>query len=360
MRGGGFGLPAATPTPSVRYVEIVTAGQNISPGTQISESMLGTIKIPESNLVTEEFTNKADVVGQYAKYQIAQNVPIMASMVSATAGNVNLPGSTWAPLIPQGLTAIAIPITRLSSTAFGIRDGDYVNVIVTMLLVDVDANYQSLTPNSTTGVLAPNSRTIMVGGGQSTNPTGALTSGEDILNLTAESVSGAFLSPQGRVEFDASLQVPFYIVPSETQRPRLVTQLVMQNVQVLHMGTFLLPGETSGGLVSSQPSGTATPGPTAQAQVSQVTRPDIITLMVTPQDAVTLTYLIYSGAQLTLTLRNPNDIDLRSTTEAATLQYLLSQYNIPVPAKLPYSMQPRIDDLLIPTLPNDTIVISAK
>ena len=40
-------------------------------------------------------------------------------------------------------------------------------------------------------------------------------------------------------------------------------------------------------------------------------------------------------------------------TEAATLQFLLSQYNIPVPAKLPYALQPRIDALTSPSLPND-------
>jgi pilus assembly protein CpaB len=77
--------------------------------------------------------------------------------------------------------------------------------------------------------------------------------------------------------------------------------------------------------------------------------------MVSPQDAVTLNYLIFSGAQITLTLRNPNDVDNYPPTEAATLQYLLSQYNIPVPAKLPYSLEPRIDSLVPPYMPNDAV-----
>jgi pilus assembly protein CpaB len=54
-----------------------------------------------------------------------------------------------------------------------------------------------------------------------------------------------------------------------------------------------------------------------------------------------------------MTLRNVLD-DSRVATEAATLQFLLSQYNIPVPAKLPYTMQPRIDALNAPSLPNST------
>jgi hypothetical protein len=53
-----------------------------------------------------------------------------------------------------------------------------------------------------------------------------------------------------------------------------------------------------------------------------------------------------------MSLRNVLD-DSRVATEAATLQFLLSQYNIPVPAKLPYTVQPRIDALSAP-LQNNT------
>jgi pilus assembly protein CpaB len=84
--------------------------------------------------------------------------------------------------------------------------------------------------------------------------------------------------------------------------------------------------------------------------------PDIVTLMVSQQDAVTLTYLVYTGAKFTLTLRGAGD-QSRIETEAATLQYVLSQYAIPVPAKLPYALQPRIDELLPPILPNDNVIV---
>ncbi len=361
FKGGGFGTSSAISTPAIHSVEVVTAGQNISTGKQITLDMLETIKIPEEYLVKGEFTTKAEVSGQFAKIQIPQGVPIMDSMISLTPGNVNLNGSSWAPMIPQGLTAIAIPISRLSSSAYGIRDGDFVDVIVTMLLVDVDANYQSILPNVTAGILAPNGRSILLGGGNAQTPSGTVISSDQLLNLTAQSVSGLLLSPQGRIEYDASLQAPFYIVPDEAQRPRLVSQMIMQNVQALHVGTFPLPGEEVTGQIV-EPTPTTTPNPANQGQqvASQVQHPDIITLMVTNQDAVTLTYLIYSGAQITLALRNPNDTENQTTTEAATLQYLLSQYNIPVPAKLPYSLQPRLDQLLQPTLPNDTILVPAK
>ncbi len=346
----------AQPTPMDRTVEIVTAGQNIYPGVAITEEMLSTIPIPESQLVAGEFTSKADVVGKYAKLSISQGVVIVSTMLSDTPGNVNLPGSTWAPLVPQGLTAVSIPITRLSSTSYGIRGGDYVNVIVTLLIVDIDPAYQSLLPNQSAGIIAANSRALLIGTGAGQDAITQLTQGE-IINLTAQSVTAGYGGLIGRVDYDEDLAQPFYVVPSEAQRPRLVTQMIMQNIQVLHVGTFPLPGETiSDQLVAPPPGTTPTPGSaTEQQQTTAVVRPDVITLMVTNQDAVMLTWLVYSGAQITLTLRNPNDQTIAPTPEAATLEYLLTQYDIPVPAKLPYGLQPRVDKLVPPTLPNDIV-----
>ncbi|MBI4730877.1 MAG: hypothetical protein HY781_01875 [Chloroflexi bacterium] len=307
-------------TPQTQYVEIITAGQNIYPGTPITEEMLSSIQIPQEQLVAGEYTNKADVVGMYAKLAITQGVPIVSSMLSVSPGNVNLPGSTWAPFIPQGLTAVPIPITRLTSVAYGIRDGDYVNIIVTFLVVDVDAAYQTLLPNATAGILASNGSALLIGAGSGEDATTQLTQGE-ILNLTAQVVSAGSGGPIGRVEYNEDLQQPFYVVPSEAQRPRLVTQMIMQNIQVLHVGNFPLPGET----VSDQlvaPTGDATPTPGAvqtDEQATVIVRPDIITLMVPNQDAVTLTWLVYNDVQITLTLRNPNDQVIGAQPDAATL-----------------------------------------
>jgi pilus assembly protein CpaB len=156
------------------------------------------------------------------------------------------------------------------------------------------------------------------------------------------------------------LNETFYILPSEEQRPRLVSQTLIQNVVVLQMGNFLTPSERAA-LEATQPAPTATPEPGAeQPQQAAPTPtpvpppPDVITLIVTPQDAVTLNFLIYGGAQLTLVLRNPRDADV-VTTEAVTLQYLLDQYNIPIPVKLPYGFQPAVTALVPPTLKNDVV-----
>jgi Flp pilus assembly protein CpaB len=356
--------PATTTEPQATAgalsVEIVTAGQNIYPGTKITEAMLNTIQISQEDLVVGEYTNVADVVGLYAKLAITQGVPLVSSMFTATPGTVNLPGSTWSGYIPQGLTAVSIPITRLTSVAYGIRDGDYVNVIVTFMLVDVDAAYQTILPNSTGAVVTSNGSALLIGTGTGEDATTTLQTSELLLNLTAQSVTAGLGGPVGRVEYNEDLQQPFYVLPSEqTQRPRMVTQMIMQNIQILHVGTFPLPGETVSDQLNAPtpaPEITPTPVPAQTEQtVAVIVRPDIITLMVPNQDAVTLIQLVYSGAQITLTLRNPNDQVVGPQPDAATLEYLLTQYNIPVPAKLPYALEPRTV-LEQPTLANDVPV----
>jgi pilus assembly protein CpaB len=78
----------------------------------------------------------------------------------------------------------------------------------------------------------------------------------------------------------------------------------------------------------------------------------VITLIVNPQDAVTLNYMVYSGAQLTLALRASGD-DSQVVTEATSLDYLMREYNIPMPLSLPIGLEPRVDELVAPYLPND-------
>ncbi|MBE0670728.1 MAG: hypothetical protein IH588_09080, partial [Anaerolineales bacterium] len=174
--------------------------------------------------------------------------------------------------------------------------------------------------------------------------TGYGATGLPILSLGVVTTGAA----QGRLELDPSLQQPYFLIPSETQRPRLVCQMLLQDVVVMKLGSFsLIPS----GTVTTQPAAT---DPEAQQQAPAA--PDIVTLIVTPQDSITLSYLMYTNAQLSLTLRNPSDL-ARQATEASTLQFLLSQYNIPVPAKLPYAMQPALSTLVSPFLTNDTVTV---
>ena len=72
--------------------------------------------------------------------------------------------------------------------------------------------------------------------------------------------------------------------------------------------------------------------------------PDNITLIVTPQEAVNLTYLIDSGVEISLALRSAGDATVIDT-DTATIQFFMDDYQIPLPPKLPYGLAPRVDQV---------------
>jgi Flp pilus assembly protein CpaB len=314
-----------TPTqPVTQNVEVFVAGQNIPQGAAITEDELATISLPQNTVSAVEFTSdkKGQLVGKVAKFPLDQGTVITSSMVTDASKAVSIAGPQWAALIPTGMTAISIPASRLSMVSYGVDDGAHVNLTSCFLFVDVDPSFQSQTPDATA---------VLTGTGF---PQNAL----PVLSLSVGGAGGQ----QGRLELDPSLQQPFFLVPSEAQRPRPVCQTILQDVVVMKRGNFPLSTATAA----------AAQQQTQQQQQGAAPAPDIITLIVSPQDAVTLQYMVYTNAQMMMSLRNPSD-QSRLSTEAATLQFLLSQYNIPVPAKLPYALQPRIDALSAPVLPNE-------
>jgi pilus assembly protein CpaB len=315
-------LSSRAPQPAA--VEVFIAGQNIPQGAEITEDVLTTMTIPTDKVAAVEFTvdEKAQLVGRVAKFPLDQGVVLTTSMVTDSAAAIPIAGPQHASQIPPGMTAASIPASRLSLNAYGISDGAHVNVNACYLFVDVDPSFQSITPNNTSVLTA----------------TGFA---EEALPILTIGVGGAG-GPQGRLELDPSLQQPFYYIPSEQQRARPVCQTILQDVVVMKTGDFSVNAAAVA----------------AQQQQAGAQAPDIVTLIVSPQDAVTLSYMVYTNAKMTLTLRNPSD-QSRLATEAATLQFLLSQYNIPVPAKLPYALQPRIDVLNAPSLPNDVVTAPA-
>jgi Flp pilus assembly protein CpaB len=326
-------------------VDVYYAAQNIAQGAVITEDLLATLKVPEP-VVSVMFTAEELplLIGKVAKFPLDQGVIITETMVSDASSAVPISGPEWASLIPPGMTAMSIPTNRLNVSGYAINDGAHVNINACLLFVDVDPSYQTILPNLT-AVLTGTGLGNIDGGGAATGEGSSFSvTGLPILSLGV-AASGA---PQGRLELDPSVQQPYYVVPSEPQRPRLVCQMLLQDVVVLKLGNFPLVATT------------ATPEQQdPNAQPAAPVAPDLVTLIVSPQDSITLSYLVYSNAQLMLTLRNPSDLG-RVPSEAATLQFLLSQYNIPVPAKLPYAMQPALTTLISPALPNDAPVSSEE
>ncbi len=316
--------PTGGEPPPPTTVKILIAGQSIPQGEKITADALDYIEIPRNALSAVMFTEeqKDQVIGKVAKYPLEQGVVITSSMISE--GALAISGPAWAARIPPGSVAVSIPISRLASVAYGATDGAHVNLTACMLFVDSDPSFQSKTPNTVVTLRGP---------------AGVPPDEMPGITLGAGTIDQPLV--QGRTEVEPSFQQGVYVVPGEQQRPRLVCQTILQDIVVLKLGTFTA---ADAGNVQDQP-------PDGQPQPSQ-SPPDVITLIVSPQDVNTLEWLIYMDAKLSLSLRYAGD-QSRMATEAATLQFLLSQYNIPIPVKLPYVIEPRVDKLVEPILKND-------
>jgi pilus assembly protein CpaB len=316
-------VPLPTTAPVIQTVPIVVTAQAVARGTAFTESVLTTIPYPKDKFNKDIlFTDIKDVVGKKASIDLPAGVPVFSKLV------VDIQGGSFAAFqIPKGLVAISIPIKdRISAMSFGIQPGDHVDVIVTLLYVDLNQDTQTLLPDLTAVVTAPNPGDL-----ENKIPP----------DLTVKIAPGT--SVQGKAALDPTLNQPVYLVPSEKeQRPRMVSQTLLQDAIILQVGDF-----------QSSPSATQptpTTGPTPVSQPKTGEGYDVITLMVPPQDAITLNYLVYAGAKLTLVLRSAGD-DERVQTDAVTLQYLMDKYAIPLPAKQPYGIEPRVDNLEIPIQP---------
>ena len=343
---------ATVPVP-VEKVDIVMVTQKVPRGGVLDRQVLELVPWQKTSLIDGMFTNIDDVVGRQARYELTPGVPLMSGMLVDSADQIS-GGGIAALSIPRGMVAVSIPVSRLSSVSYAPQSGDHVNVIVTTMFVDLDTDFQTVLPNQTLGVIAPGTGTLTGSTGQSQSQGEVQAQGSAGLSVESNSVvalSGGGGATQGRAEVDPVLGQTFYLVPSEKQRPRITSQNLIQDVIVLKMGDFAYEGQQP--QVSETPQAVADGQTAAEGTTTTAPKPpDVVTLIVSPQDAVTLNYLIYSGAELTLALRAAND-DSRFETEAVTLQFLLDQYNIPVPVKLPYGVEPRKDSLSLPVLQND-------
>jgi len=321
----GPGPQPTTAPEQVDTVDIVVTTQKIRRGEEITEGLVQVVPIPKEDYTEGVFFNTVDeVIGGRAKSDLEPHTPLTNALVVAKGSSGSIPSFD----IPKGMVAISIPISKLSSVAYGLQKGDHVNVIVSLMLVDLDTTFQSRLPNRTGVVIAPGP----IGENQ-TNITAVLQSppGYTVDGSTAYSYLG-------RIEIDPTLNNPVFVLPSEEQRPRLVSQTLIQDVVVLQMGYFPLEGQAQ-----AQPTPEATQQNAQGEQTQQTpTAPEVVTLIVSPQDAITLNYLMLANARLNLVMRSAGD-DQRIDTEAVTLQFILDQYRIPNPAKLPYGLEPRLD-----------------
>ncbi|MBI3244758.1 MAG: Flp pilus assembly protein CpaB [Chloroflexi bacterium] len=328
--GGGEPTPPAvegqTQVAPVEVTQIVIAVQPLPRGQPIPAEALGLAPWPVEARPTTAITDTALVIGKLARYDIERGEPVLTTLISDGPDGLSSIGSDAALRIPPGQVALAVPLNRLSGVGYALQEGDHLNVLVSLLFADLEEATQTITP-STASLFT---------------------------NVTADPLTGATtfaLQPigvEGQVKFsegEGGLTIPFFVQPSEEQRPRLVVQQIVQDAVVLGVGNFQE-------LADNEPTPTPLPEGTAPPPPTPVPPPDIITLIVSPQDAVVLTYFLDSKARFTFALRAAGDTT-RVDTESVTLQYTIERFRISVPTQLPYGVQPAVRDVNPPVLPND-------
>src|SRR3972149_272779 len=154
--GGGQAPPEEITSTPIGEAEIVIAAQHISRGSIIPQEAVIISPYPADYLVETMMTDPGLVIGRRARMDIGRGVPITQNMITERAGDLLGTGSDASLAIPPGMTAISMPLSRLSAVAYALRDGDQVDVLVSLLLSDVDVEFQTGLPNESMFLFDPN------------------------------------------------------------------------------------------------------------------------------------------------------------------------------------------------------------
>ncbi|MBN1680613.1 MAG: hypothetical protein JW966_09995 [Anaerolineae bacterium] len=323
---GGEGPVGLEPGQSVQeMVEIVIAVQPLPRGFKIPADAVAKLPWPKDSLPEENnaFKETEEVVGKIARTDLFRGAPILRSQVVDDLKDVAADGSDAAAIIPPGTVAVALPLdlSGIGQVAYGIRDGDYIDVILSFLFIDVDETFQTRLPNNISTLTRLESGDLSIGAPR-----------------------------QGRQEPSTMSPEGVLVGPSEnTQRPRLVVQRTIQNAFVVHVGYF----PADGNFIGQTPTPMeveAPPPPPGEGTEDQATTPapsptsylpEIITLAVDPQEALVLVWAVDSQIPISLALRAAGDVST-APTQAVSLQYMIQNFNVTQPDTLPFAIEPPI------------------
>lgn len=337
-QGAGGGGPTATPLPEVNeegtpiatvegapppveelpsdlppMMEVVVSLQTVPRGWLITENELTTDLRVADAIPSNVITQVEDVVGKYARTDIFQGETItfddLAEDITSIGQNEFGPSS----LIPPGFIAASIPIDRLSSVAYAVSEGDYVDIIITFLFSEIDEEFQSYLLNS--GI-------VLI---EDTDEDG---------NPTIEIV----VIPQlGTFEELATGEIA-HIRPSEDQRPIPIT-MILQNARVIQVGQYVPPEDVT--VPTPTPEvveGEETPTPQqGEALPTSTPFPAVLAIALSPQQQLFLKYAEESSADIDFALRGVNDGQLYEVENMDLLSFM-ERYNIEVPPNTNFTL----------------------
>jgi Flp pilus assembly protein CpaB len=288
----------------------------------------------------DAITDVNDIFGRYARNPIFQGETLTQDALADDPTLIGIEKAGPSSLIPEGSIAAAIPMDRLSGVAYGLDEGDLVDIMITFLFYQIDEEFQTYLQNEGVFILQ-----------DSFAGTEAVTDG------TGEEVAAApevfVISPYGRFE-----QLPngdlAHISPSEFQRPVPIAMIV-QKATVIQVGAWKPPA-------LAQP---PTPVPTAVPEDAEVTPtpftqvtpiaepPDVLVVALTPQQQLLMKYAVETNADIDFALRgfdvlgNPDTTDY--TVENVNLEFILQRFGFELPPELGISLDIPASDTAEPT-----------
>ncbi len=274
---------STTPTPEaqVQREDVVVAIQPIAEDEPVEGRLdlrpIPIDLIPDGALRSLDGTAGMLAAGPIPQGTIIQQALLISPMQLMAEGELGT-------LVETGYVAVAMPVDELSSVSYGVRPGDYVDVLMTLYFMDIDQDTQMVEPICPPTCPCPPEC-----------PTQAQTS-----------------------EIQLNPQIP-----------RLASQLTLQNVRVLGVGRW--EQEQVSGEQEAQPGEEG-------GQPVPPELPAFITLMVTPQDALVLKLAREGGASIDLAVRAEEDVQ-QFATQQVTLDYLMARFSIALPARQAYTVE---------------------
>lgn len=332
------GLPTPTPAvPAINYVDVVVARTQIPVGTRLTAELVQVAKRPETNIAVlagVTFPEVELVAGQIARTDISEGQEILSPMLAVNATELTALGSDLSLYVDEGRVAVAFAIDSFSGLAYALRPGDRVDVMMSLSLVEIDPEFRTALPNVTQRV-----------------DQAALLEGQ------------AFLfepTTQGRLELIPTINLVAEIAPGGgqegTQRARQVTQLTIQQAEVVWVGTWnnqgvtpdlTLPGPAPTPAAEGESAAVET---TADATTQRLElRPDVVILSMPAQDALALKLAQETGIDIDLALRSQGDNTIFSTT-SVSLPERVELGGLTIPESGEYDLEDRFDEAPVPFL----------
>jgi Flp pilus assembly protein CpaB len=335
--GSEPGQPPPTPTPEFNFVPVVVTNIALPPGTRIEPDFVRVEMRPDDNVAIRAgyaFSDPEDVVGRITRTRVDRGQEILDSMLALSTVDLATMGSDLALYVNQGNVAIAFPIDRYTGAAYALRPGDMVDVLATVGVIDIDPEFRTALPN----FYRPVSQILLQEGGSFLLNQGV----EGRLEIIPGVNLVAMISPRGALSWtgDSLLQIP-----------RRITQLTVQQAEVLWLGTWEDPGDLNPAEPTPAAGEPVQPMPTPTPLFQRAERfPDVVILSLSLQDALTLKWAMDRGVRMDLALRAQGDTSDHSTV-SISLPQLVEQGGLTVPEPLEFDLVPRADEVEPTTLP---------